>query len=704
MQTKSDDIIVPNVWGDLVDSDFVKEAWRINDDGSYANIELNPEFFNETAITLKPMVLGKFRAEVDGKAIIDQFFTLSDYISKIPHGIVDKKRPGIGATTVEINSRRNSIIVLPTKILAYNKSLKHPHCLYVGSKVKDNNTVNKADITKYLNNSEFVYKKILVVADSLKKVIEAIELNGEDIYSQYFLLVDEVDMLQSDANYRPALENVMDHYFKFNIKNRCLLTATMREFSNPRLQYETRFDLTDYRPKRDINVIHSNNINATVKSEIEKHTDGNKVLIAYNSITQIMGIIYNLDTETQKKCAILCSEASEKETAGYYAELQNNKLPNTIVFATCSYFAGIDIDDSYHLITVSNANRFFQILSVDKMTQIAGRCRIENGLLSETIVYNTPKNVGTLNNGTFQENLLNKAHKIIELYNAADEISKFDVDLTNLFAVVKKAIQDKSTERVGGEEISLTRQNINGEFVPAYFNIDSLVEKLLLDSGYYMIPSLLKKELAKSHNILNYKSVLTVPEESQLEAEAKSTERQKLLFDSYLEEAKIHIKQLETHGELDDTNLKKAKQHCKRNAKAFYDRFIKLYKYADVNIILDLLWDIRAENKKSFKGINNAVIFWALENDHPFKSDITNNIIPNDIYLARDLHAILIPITEYHLHKKIKPRAAISLIKAFYKLERPRTKYKVISENPKAFTEHKLRIGKNENLIGYFMI
>jgi hypothetical protein len=576
--------------------------------------------------------------------------------------------------------------------------------LYVGSKIKDNNTVNKADITNYLDNSEFEFKKILVVADSLNKVIEAIELNGQDVYSNYFLLVDEVDMLQSDANYRPALENVMDHYFRFDKKNRCLLTATMREFSNPNLQYETRFDLTDYRPKRDINVIHTNNINALVKREIEKHTDENKVLIAYNSISQILGIIYNLDAETQKKCAILCSEASEKETAGYFAELIDNKLPNTIVFATCSYFAGIDIEDSYHLITVSNADRFFQILSVDKMTQIAGRCRIENGLLSETIIYNTPKSVGTLNDGTFQEKLLNRAQKIIELFNAADEISKFDADLTNLFAVVKKAIKEKSTERIGGEEISLTRQNINGEYVPAYFNIDSLVGKLILDSGYYMFPHLLKSDLAKSHNILLFESVSTLEDDSQKKAEEKSVERQKTLFDIYIEEAKNQIKQMAANNELDDQSLNKAKRNCKRNAKEFYDRFIKLYKYADVDIILDLLWDIRTGNKKSFKGINNSVIFWALENDHPFKSDISTNIIPNNIYLSREIHEIIKPITEYHLHKKIKPRAAISLIKACYFLDRPRTKYKVISENPKGFTEHKLRIGKNENLIGYFII
>ena len=37
----------------------------------------------------------------------DSFWNLADFIDKMPHGIVDKKIPGIGATTLEINSKRN---------------------------------------------------------------------------------------------------------------------------------------------------------------------------------------------------------------------------------------------------------------------------------------------------------------------------------------------------------------------------------------------------------------------------------------------------------------------------------------------------------------------------------------------------------------------------------------------------------------------
>jgi len=717
MESKCAEEIVPNTWGDLRDLDQNEKTYRVTDEG-IIETEFDPSFYTKPLDSLGAVYLGKSYGFEDGEVIVGKDdYRLNSYISKLPHGIVDKKRPGIGATTLEINSKRNSIIVVPTKILAHNKvtsNFNNVNCQYVGSKIDNNRgATTTQEIVSYLNNSSIKYKKFIVVADSLKlRLIDLLEeVIGKEVYSNYFLLVDEVDMLQSDANYRPRLEGVMDIYLRFEKKNRCLLTATMMEFSNPCLKYETKFDLTDYKPRRNINLIHTANINALVKREIEKHTkDDKKLLIAYNSITQIIGIIFNLDPEIKRKCAILCSDASEKEAGGYYAVLDNNKLPNKIVFMTCSYFAGVDIEDEYHLITVSNAERFFQILSIDKMTQIAGRCRIENGLLSETIIYNTPKNTSIFNDGSFQETLLTRAEKIIELYNAADEISKYDEELKLLFKRVKKAIQEKSTEKVGGEEIALTRDNIDGEFVPAYFNIDSIVEKMILDSGYYMFPERLKHELSKLHNVISFESITDNKEkkQSQLEAEEKSTQRMKEQFDIYIEEAIAQIKQLEAQGELNDEEfekeLKRQMKYAKRNAKDFYERFIRLYKYADNDILLKLLYEIRAKNKKAFKDINNAVIFWALENNHPIKSDLSISLIRGNDYLASELHEILKPITLYHLNKITKPRISVSLIQSFYSLKRPRSKYKVIGENPKGFKEHKMRISKDENLIGLFLL
>ena len=49
-------------------------------------------------------------------------------------------------------------------------------------------------------------------------------------------MIDEIDVLQTDNNFRPQLENVIDYYLMFPLKNRCMVTATMKEFINPLLK------------------------------------------------------------------------------------------------------------------------------------------------------------------------------------------------------------------------------------------------------------------------------------------------------------------------------------------------------------------------------------------------------------------------------------------------------------------------------------
>ena len=51
----------------------------------------------------------------------DEEIKLGHIFSTTPWGIIKKNRTGVGATTLEINAERNSIIVVPTKTLAYTK-------------------------------------------------------------------------------------------------------------------------------------------------------------------------------------------------------------------------------------------------------------------------------------------------------------------------------------------------------------------------------------------------------------------------------------------------------------------------------------------------------------------------------------------------------------------------------------------------------
>lgn len=240
---------VPNTYRDLHDSadrwilmsDEEKEALMDREITGLSSLSLNMEFPDNINEIFEAQLQGLQIPEPSGIVHID--WKLDFYMDKMPHGIVDKQLAGIGATTLEIKSKRNSIIVFPTKILAYNKWLRSKTKLqYVGGKInEERDTTSIQEIRDYLFDEKIAYKKFLVVADSLYKLLKVIQ---KEHYKDYFLMIDEVDMLQSESNYRPRLESLIDQYFEFPPKNRCLVTATLRDFSNPRLQQECRFDIS----------------------------------------------------------------------------------------------------------------------------------------------------------------------------------------------------------------------------------------------------------------------------------------------------------------------------------------------------------------------------------------------------------------------------------------------------------------------------
>ena len=682
-------------WDDLTEKDY-QTIQELKENG----ITITPDTVIED---LSGFPVGEAPNKVTG-IFANKKHLLSNYLTKMPHGLVDKKIPGIGATTLEINSKRNSIIVFPTKALAYSKHSKHPNTLYVGSEIKgEKEKVTNQQIEEYLAKDG--YKKLLVVADSLGRLLGIIGKN----YKDYFLMIDEIDVLQTDNNFRPQLENVIDYYLMFPLKNRCMVTATMKEFINPLLKKECKFSITwIYNARRDVKLLHTNNTTQTVIEEIISHPR-DKIFIAYNSILQIQNILSTLDEETRKDCAILCSEASIKEAGEYFAPKlgDNDTLPARINFATCCYFTGIDIEDSYHLITVSDVRRSHSMLTLDRMTQIHGRCRKDNGVLSETIIYNTLGYVSVMESmEKYTATLLNKAQKVLKVLESADTISQGDYTLTDLFAIIKEAIREKAQERIAGNElINLTRKDIYGKNVPAYLNIDYIIERTDLYASYFM-PETLKEVLGKQVNIISYKSLPHGVSPEQNSIEKTNKDAQNKLTDSYIQEAIDNIKVLSTTGQLNDNTLHLYIRQSRSRTKIFLERFIKLYKYVDLDSLLHQLWEIRTSNSIAYKNLNNAVMYWALDEEHPFKVAIRRSFTLNKSYSASEIQEILAPIVQYHLHKVLKPRKYVALLKSIYATDRTSgNKYTIRGENPRGFKEHTGRIAtKENNLLKLFML
>lgn len=450
---------------------------------------------------------------------IEQGKKMGEVMDRIPFGLLNKTITGLGATTLELmNQERNSIIVVPTKSLAYNKyktanQIKNDdYAFYVGSPIKDIlSSPSQRQLRNYLNNSTGLKKKFLVVADSLPKVINAIQENGIDVYNDYFLMVDEIDTLQSDSVFRPKLEIVMDYYFNFNRRKRAAVTATLNDFTNPSINLESKVNtIWENKPRRDITLIDTNSVDDIATDKIRNiyNSSSDKILIAYNSLDGILNIIAKLGQIIKDESGILCSERSFEKVSEYIDDNdgvidENGRLQKRITFMTCAYFAGIDIFDRCHLISISSHLQPFTYLSLNRLEQIAGRCR--NGNLSEYIIYDIPrmKQEPSQSAEEYSNQLLNKSRLFCNFLNDTRKLVLENPDLYPIKEFIDSFVDYNSYQKAGNNiSTKIVRQNsLTYEFVPAYFNIDALLERYQLVHSLYTHKENLYNELVISNKV-----------------------------------------------------------------------------------------------------------------------------------------------------------------------------------------------------------
>ena len=263
---------------------------------------------------------------------------LSSVFEGIPYGIIKKNRTGVGATTLELSSNRNSIVVVPTRALAYGKAAGSKidntnkyRVLYVGGHITG---FNPPSIEQYLDDNEITPKKFIVVIDSLKKLIETI---GSDNLNNYFIMFDEVDSLQDSSHYRENIEKNFDYYYKFDHKKRCIVSATIGSFSNPALKNESTIDVEFNNPApRNIILRPTRTPIPLTRDEvlrIHNENPNDKIVIALNLLKDgILYIIESLPDDVKNLCGILCSDTNKDNAQPYYTECENNMLSSQITF------------------------------------------------------------------------------------------------------------------------------------------------------------------------------------------------------------------------------------------------------------------------------------------------------------------------------------------------------------------------------------
>lgn len=658
---------------------------------------------------------------------------LGGIFTSLPYGIVKKSVPGIGATTLALNQPRDTIIVLPTKKLAYQKYLRgynkertSNRFLYVGSDIPEENCKSPTDeqIRSYIaekRTGTFPYKKILVVADSLgrvmaqfkyikeapirfwnKKLEEAPEelkqnpmrlllsLPAEKLcepHMDWHIMVDEIDTFQSDGKFREAMENVIDYYLEFPPIKRCLVSATIRPFTHPQLKEEPLLEINYEHPKkRPVNVIRTNNMPREIADTLGRYRErypNDKIVVAYNSIRSINTIIRLLPVELQADCSVACSSQSQTMVGEYYRSLHSGKLATPITFITSTYFVGVDIEERFHLLTITDPRRIQTLLSPEKIYQISGRCRDERGLLSETIIYDfykpkTPEKAITL------EEYERKAEILSQFANSSEDIQKSCENvLPANFLDVKDAIVERSKHSVfGSQPISIIRRNIHGKVVPAYLNIDALGEYQQLCTETYTTKERFYATLRETCQICNTAYHSHKKNTEQIQIGETDRENRKNIIIQYVQSSIDELLRAKSQGPITDDVLDRMirKPRDNRHGRTFLKRVKELYPYVPLDKLIDILTPRLTKsginwNAVWYRNLRRSIFFACLADDHPFRI-LLRDYFPQESRMTSDeirekMNAVLINIQARELKSN---REAIKLYHCFFEEKRSHNK------------------------------
>lgn len=432
---------------------------------------------------------------------------LSEALNETPHGFLYKDETGMGATTLELQANRHSIIVEPIKITASSKAYNHPGSMYVGgyTRYHPKRSTTEQEIEDYLLDKSISPKKIIVVADSLHKVLKVL---GELAYQNFFFLIDEIDSFQLDSTFRRSMEYALSVYKKFKSDSRAMLSATRIQFSDPILKKEPVTYVKYDKPiARKINVLTCPTGNvissaAYVISNLLDSHPSDKFLIAFNSVSGCFDLAEYLTTHgfiPEKEITILCSKSSQERVEKYYKELDTDKLPTRLTFITSAFFTGFDLYDKYHLISLSSSlNKIFS-LSERRLKQIAGRSR--NKLLSETVIHDTVPAVEKFD--LTEKELIKSASQLL----AAMRCIKMRFDNNELLNQHISDITESMIKTFEEKSIGYIYLGQDKIYHISYLFIDAQLEMQRIRKTLYRAPDTLSQKLILDGNNVRRKSI-----------------------------------------------------------------------------------------------------------------------------------------------------------------------------------------------------
>lgn len=396
---------------------------------------------------------------------------LSDVMNKIPSDcILSKKIPGCGATTLELDTQRNSIIIVPNVPVIKSKCNKYDNLLGV----YENVTADK--ICNYLTSNTL--HKIMITPESFGKVKIACARCGIDLYSHFFLLMDECHQLIKDVDYREDIVLPMTDFFRF--KDKALVSATPIGFSDPRLKkFETMEVNADYDYRQEVAVTHTYNMQKAVNDYLKNH-DGT-ICFFINSVVEIYAIMKQLNILGDS--AVYCAPKSRIKLRNEYSfdNAYKDWSADTMKkynFFTGRFFTAFDLDLPYKpnlvMVTDPYISEYTMLDIETDCIQICGRFR--NGLNSVTHIYRVIPEIIIKDREQIEWEI--SAHEfayqtVQTLYNSADNIeSRF------AFSAALETMP--------------FRKYLYPDFTKNWFAIDNEINEVLVRNRYQSVESVTK--------------------------------------------------------------------------------------------------------------------------------------------------------------------------------------------------------------------
>jgi hypothetical protein len=314
----------------------------------------------------------KIKSEIPNESggidyILENGSYLKEVIPFLPRGIINKGVTGIGATTLEIECLRHSIIVQPLKVTAIAKSKKHKELIFFDSQTTSKELYKQLDASEM--NVKFPFKKIILVIDNLGKLVQEL---GEQI-SEYFILFDEIDFMQGSSTYRSAIEEGVDISKEHG--NFAFITATYLDHTDPELaqlpktnfKYEISESIDLFVKYYSAQLPVRAKFSATLNQVYSYLTDALpkskcKFLVAINSVSSIEKmadalVLNNIVTKEEISINVSQGVAENLEVVDKFSGkyIADDNLPCKVNFITSAYFNGYDIieEQPYELLLLS---------------------------------------------------------------------------------------------------------------------------------------------------------------------------------------------------------------------------------------------------------------------------------------------------------------------------------------------------------------